>query len=73
MHACSVESNCLATPWTTACQASLSVGFPRQEYGSGLPLPSPADLPDPGVEAKSLESPELEPDSLPTTPSGKSV
>ena len=39
-----------ATPWTIACQAPLSVGFPRQEYWSGLPFPSPGDLPDPGVE-----------------------
>ena len=38
------------TPWTIARQATLSVGFPRQEYWSGLPFPSPGDLPDPGVE-----------------------
>ena len=38
----------LATPWTVACQAPLSVGFPRQEYWSGLPFPSPRDLPDQG-------------------------
>ena len=38
----------LATPWTVACQTSLSVGFPRQEYWSGLPFPSPGDLPHPG-------------------------
>ena len=36
------------TPWTAALQAPLSMGFPRQEYWSGLPLPSPGDLPDPG-------------------------
>ena len=35
-----------ATPWTVACQALLSMGFPRQEYWSGLPFPSPRDLPD---------------------------
>ena len=40
-------SNCFATPWTVICQAPLSKGFPRQEYWSGLPLPSPGDLPDP--------------------------
>ena len=39
-----------ATPWTIACQAPLSMGFPRQEYWSGLPFPSPGDLPDPGIE-----------------------
>ena len=38
----------LATPWTVACQAPLSVGFSRQEYWSGLPFLSPGDLPDPG-------------------------
>ena len=40
----------LATPWTVARQAPLSVGFPRQEYWSGLPFPPPGDLPDPGIE-----------------------
>ena len=39
-----------ATPWTVAYQASLSMGFSRQEYWSGLPFPSPLDLPDPGIE-----------------------
>ena len=37
-----------ATPWTIAHQAPPSMGFPRQEYWSGLPFPSPEDLPDPG-------------------------
>ena len=40
----------LATQWTLAHQASLSLGFPRQEYWSGLPFPSPGDLPDPGIK-----------------------
>ena len=40
-----------ATPGTIACQAPLTVGFPRQEYWSGLPFPSPGDLPNPGIEA----------------------
>ena len=39
-----------ATPWTVACQAPLSMGFPKQESWSGLPFPSPGDLPDPGSE-----------------------
>ena len=39
-----------ATTWTVARQASLSMGFSRQEYWSGLPFPSPEDLPDPGIE-----------------------
>ena len=43
----------LATPWTAARQAPLSVGFSRQEYWSGLPFPPPGDLPDPGIERRS--------------------
>ena len=39
-----------ATPWTVAHQTPLSMGFPRQEYWSGLPFPSPGDLPNPGIE-----------------------
>ena len=39
----------LTIPWTVARQAPLSVGFPRQEYWKGLPLPSPGGLPDPGL------------------------
>ena len=38
-----------ATPWTVAHQAPQSMGFSRQEYWSGLPFPSPGDLPDPGI------------------------
>ena len=49
------------TPWT-ACQAPPSMGFPRQEYWSGLPFPSPEDLPNPGNEP---ESPSYQADSLP--------
>ena len=45
-----------ATPWTTLHQASLSIGFSRQEYWSGLLFPSPGDLPNPGIE---LASPTL--------------
>ena len=50
----------LGTPRTVACQAPLCMGFPRQEYWSGLPFSSPGDLPNPGIE---LESPALEADS----------
>ena len=46
---CSVLSDS-TTPQTVAHQASLSMGFSRQEYWSGLPFPSPEDLPDPGIE-----------------------
>ena len=44
------------TPWTAARQAPLSMGFPRHEYWSGLQIPSPGDLPDPGIEPASLMS-----------------
>ena len=49
------------TPWTVARQAPLSMGFSRQEYWSGLPCPSPGDLPDPGIEPR---SPALQADCL---------
>ena len=48
-----------ATPWTAARQAPLSVGFSRQEYWSGLPGPSPGDLPNSGIKPASLKSPAL--------------
>ena len=50
-----------ATPWTVAYQASLSMGFSRQKYWSGLPFPSPGDLPNPGIEPR---SPALEADAF---------
>ena len=46
---CWVISGYFVTPWTVARQAPLFMGFPRQEYWSGLPFPSPQDLPDPGI------------------------
>ena len=58
----------LCNPWTVACQAPLSMEFSRQEYWSGLPLPSPGDLPDPGIEPW---SPTLRADSLPSELTGK--
>ena len=54
------------TPWTVAYQAP-NMGFSRQEYWSGLPFPSPGDLPDPGVEPS---SPALWTDALPPEPPG---
>ena len=48
-----------ATLWTVALQGSLSMGFSRQEYWSGLPCPSPGDLPYLGIEPVSLRSPAL--------------
>ena len=57
-----------ATPWTVAYQAPPSVGFSRQEYWSGLPFPSPEDLPNPGIEPG---SPALQADTLTSEPPGK--
>ena len=47
------------TPQAAVCQASLSMEFSMQEYWSGLPFPTPGDLPDPGIEPVSLTSPAL--------------
>ena len=55
------------TPWTVACQAPLSMGFSRQEYWSGLPFPSPGDLPNPGIEPG---SPALQAGALSSEPPG---
>ena len=54
-------------PWTVAYQTPLSMGFSRQEYWSGLPFPSPGDLPDPGIEPG---FPALEADALTSEPPG---
>ena len=59
-----------ATPWTVARQASLSMGFSRQEYWSGLPLPSPGYLPNPRIEPG---SPALQADALSSEPPGKPI
>ena len=58
----------VVTPWTVARQAPLSMGFSRQEDWSGLPFPSPEDLPDPGIEPRSSA---LHVDSLPAEAQGK--
>ena len=60
----------LATPWTIAHQAPLSIGFSRQEYWSGLPFPSPGDLPDPGIEPG---FPTLQANALPSEPPGLEI
>ena len=57
-----------ATSWTVACQAPLSIGFPRQEYWSGLPFPSSGGLPDPGMESRAPVVPALQADSFTTDP-----
>ena len=59
-----------ATPWTVASQAPLSMEFSWQEYWSGLPCPSPGDLPDPGILPG---SPALQADALPSELLGKSI
>ena len=58
-----------ATPWITTSQAPLSMGFPRQEYWSGLPFLSPGDLPNPEIEPM---SPVLAGGFFSTEPPGKS-
>ena len=57
-----------STPWTVAYQTPLSMGFSRQEYWSGLPFPSPGDLPNPGIKPG---SPALQADALLSEPPGK--
>ena len=60
---CNVKSlsraQLFVTPWTITYQALLSMGFSRQEYWSGLPFPSPGDLPDPAIETLLPVSPAL--------------
>ena len=74
-HACTLShfnrARLFETPWTVAHQASLSVGFPRQEHCSGLPGLPPRDLPDPGTEPLSPLYPALETDPLPLASLGK--
>ena len=57
-----------ASPWTVAHQAPPSMGSSRQEYWSGLPFPSPGDLLDPGIKAR---SPALQAEALTSEPPGK--
>ena len=63
---CSIVSDSVI-PWTVTLQAPLSMGFPRQEYWSGFPFPSPGELPDPGIKPG---SPALQADSLLSEPQG---
>ena len=60
----------LETPWSVAHQAPPSMGFPKQEYRSGLPFPPPGDLPDPGIK---LTSPSLAGGFFTTEPPGKAT
>ena len=69
-----VAQSCLTLfviSWTVVHQASLSMGFSRQEYWSGLPFPSPGDFPEPGIKPGSPVSPALQADSLPSESPGK--
>ena len=66
---CSVMSSSLWPP--VVHQASLSMGFSRQEYWSGLPFPLLGDIPNPGIKPTSLVSPALQADSLTLVPPGK--
>ena len=59
------------TPWTVARQDPLSMGFPRQEYWSGLSFPLPRDVPASGIESESPVAPALPADSSLSEPSGK--
>ena len=61
------------TPWTAACQAPLSMGFSRQDSWSGVSFPPPGDLPDPGIELMSPESPALAGRFFIIVPPGKST
>ena len=68
LFSCSVVSDSFVIPWTVACQAPLPMGFPRQEFWSGLPFHSPGDLPHSGIKPT---SPVWQPDSFTTESPGK--
>ena len=62
---------CFPTPWVVACQASLSMGFFRQECWSGFPFPSPGIFPTQGMNLHLLSLPHWQAGSLPLPPPGK--
>ena len=64
MLSCFSHVQLYAMLWTVAFQSLLSMGFSRQEYWSGLPFPSPVDLPKPGIKTSSPLAPSLQADSL---------
>ena len=70
MHMALSHVQLLQLPWTTVHQAPLSVALSRQEYWSGLPFPSPRDLPDPGIRPTSLSPPALTGEFFMTLPPG---
>ena len=67
---CVQELRCFVTLWTLGRQASLSMGFSKQESWRGLPCPPLGDLPDPGIKPTSWTSPTLQADSLPLSHQG---
>ena len=67
---CVQELRCFVTLWTLGRQASLSMGFSKQESWRGLPCPPLGDLPDPGIKPTSRTSPTLQADSLPLSHQG---
>ena len=69
---CLVGKSCLTLGDLTDCSLP-GLGFPRQEYWSGLPFPSPGDPPDPGIEPMSPVSPALWADSLPLSHLGTHI
>ena len=76
LHACSAVSDSFATHGPchgVPCQIPLSVGFPRQEYSSGLPFPPPGDLPNPGIKPESPASTALAGRFFITEPSRKPI
>ena len=70
---CFSDVQLFVTLWTIACQALLLMECSRQEYWSGLPRPSPGDLPNPGIKPVSLSSPALAGRFFTTVPPGKPV
>ena len=68
LFSCKVVSDPFVTPWTVAHQVPLSMGFPKQEFWSGLPFPSPGDLADPEIKPT---SPALASGFFTTEPQGK--
>ena len=73
MRAQSVFSDSFVVLWIIACQAPLSMGFPRQEYWSGLPFPPPGDIPEIGIKPTSLASPALAGGVFIAEPLGKPI
>ena len=70
MLSCFIRVQLFATLWTVALQAPPSMGFSKQEYWSGFPFPSPADLPNPGIKPMSPKSHALAGRFLTTEPPG---